>query len=82
MQIIIKSKELNLHLFFPTALVFNSLTLGIFLRTLKKSVPRIQMNQKVTQNFVRELKRIKKRYGRLELVNVESAEGEKVIVRL
>jgi hypothetical protein len=85
MRIYIKEKRgRRLYFLLPTRFVANRLSAHIISFALKKSL-KLQENclsSKDINRFFIELMRMKKKYPALELVDIESCEGEIVKVRL
>lgn len=85
MRITIQSPgEKTIKLAFPTRLIFNSLTAKIGAASIKKHVSTEEANisSDDLKRFIKEIHRIKRKYPNLELLNIESDDGEKVIIRL
>lgn len=84
MKIQVTGKGKNIRLSIPNALIFNSLTLRVAGSAARKYAPEAMAKVTPEQMNVlfRELKRIQKKYGSWELVEVYSADGEVVKVIL
>ena len=81
MRIIIKeSGSRTIKLRFPTALALNRLTAYLAPRVLKGSEVTVTRQQAV--RLIKELKRCKKRFKGWKIVEVESADGERVEIKL
>lgn len=84
MRILVKDDEHTIRLWLPTALIFSSLTAEIATRCMSKYVkdPRVSLTSGQLRAIFAEMRRIKHRHGRWELVDVQSTDGEKVKVIL
>lgn len=78
MKIQIKDADHNFHLTLPTKLIFSKFVLRM---VLKHSGVK-GLSPEGTDRLIAELKRIKKRHGAWELVQVQSADGENVTITL
>lgn len=84
MRIQIKDGEHNINIVFPTWLLCNNFTVRIVIGVIRRYVHDELCNlppEKLAALFA-ELRRIKAKYGRWELVDVYSADGEIVKVIL
>lgn len=84
MKIIVKSQEAkNINITLPTGLIFNRITLSIALRALNKEMPKnnIRLKQKDKRQIIKLLRRMRRKHPNLELVNVESSDGDIVKVK-
>ena len=81
MRIQIKSAEKNLHLWFPTNWIFSR---GVAWLAVRYGMEQSGMNLTGDQlcSLFAEFRRIKKKYGAWELVDVESSNGEQVKIIL
>jgi len=86
MRIEIKSagkKAIKLRI--PTALLFNNLTAKIALESLKEHI-KVEENPSLSPEdiklIIKELRRMKEKYPKLQLVDIESAEGDIVKIIL
>lgn len=84
MKIRIKDDKMNLCLWLPTRLIFSKTIARIansagrkYASDAMQSVP-----PEALEAIFTELRRIKNRYGRLELVDIQSSEGEMVQIIL
>ena len=82
MRVIIKDNDRSrpIKLRFPTALLFNRLTASLAPIVLRDSEVTITRHQAV--RLVKELKRCKRKFRDWKIVEVKSADGEWVEVRL
>ena len=84
MRIQVKDGENNIHIAFPTWLLCNRFTAKSGIWVLQRYVPSELHDlspEKLSALFA-ELRRIKAKYGRWELVDVHSADGEIIKVIL
>lgn len=79
-----KGEGHKLNLMFPTGLLFGELPVRLGLSIAKKYAPEAMEGIPVeaVTAICAELRRIKKRYGRWELAEVVSAEGDEVYISL
>lgn len=84
MRIRVISGKYNIHLIVPTGLVFSKATLWVVNKAARKHAPDAMKDipPDAMDALFAELRRIKRRYGKWELVEVESADGDQVLVRL
>ncbi len=85
MRIIIKSPgEKTIKLAFPTRMIFNGLTAKLGAASINKyvSVDDVNISSADLKRLMKEINYIKGRYPHLELVNVESSDGKKVVINL
>ncbi|NMB43002.1 MAG: hypothetical protein GX995_02580 [Clostridiales bacterium] len=84
MKIKIISKEKNINLNLPTRLLFNGLTARIAAKAINDNVDtnNLELTSKDMKRLFDELNRIKRKYPDLVLVDVESASGEIVKIKL
>lgn len=75
-----KDRHAPIKLLFPTGLVFNRLTVHFIPMALKDSDVKITRQQAL--RLFREVKRCKKEFHDWKIVEVESADGEYVEVKL
>ena len=83
MKIRIRSYERRFTLILPTRLLLSKGAVKLGLRIGKRcsiSVPDIPL--KIVDALCDEVKRIKKKHGSWELVDVQSADGEQINIRL
>lgn len=81
MRIVVKGSEhAAIKLIFPTGLVLNRVTACFVPLALKDSEVTITRAQAV--RFIKELKRCKKRFPDWKLVEVQSADGEHIEIKL
>lgn len=84
MRIRIKDDNHDLNLILPTALIFSRGTVWLanhfgrqYAADAMKSIPPEAM-----EALFAEFRRIKKKFGSWDLVDIESADGEKILIRL
>lgn len=78
MKIIIKDESTNLKLYLPLSLIKSQLIMSCI---LKKASKELQDFIKSAMPFIyKELKRYKKENGRIDLINISSANGDVVRV--
>lgn len=84
MRILVKDDEHTIRLWLPTALIFSSLTAEIAAHCMRKYVkdPRVNLTSRQLRALFAEMRRIRHRHGSWELVDVQSADGEKVKIIL
>lgn len=84
MKIIVKSQEHNIRLGFPTAWLFGRGSAFLAEKLGRKYAPETMENipPDAIPILCAELRRIKKKYGSYDLVEVESAEGDYVKIQL
>lgn len=73
MKIKIKTEKAKFTLWFPTSLLCSKLTLSIALHASKET---IEFNDKQKEMVIAILKKCKKEYKHVRLVDVETADGE------
>ena len=84
MRILIKSPGQNLRFYFPTGLIFNKTTAKLansFGRTFAAESLK-DISPEALEILCTEIGKIKKKYGKWELVKIESANGEIVEIIL
>lgn len=84
MKIQVNSGEYHFNILLPTGLIFSRGTVWLFNRVGRKYAGNA-MNQippEALNALFAEFRRIKRKHGSWDLVEVESASGEKVIIRL
>lgn len=84
MKIRISGRERNICLLLPTSLIFSGATIrlmNIAVKFIPEDVRDYIPSDKLEMIF-RELRRIRKKYGSFDLVDVESADGEKIKITL
>lgn len=82
MRIQICDGERNIRILLPTCLIFSRLTAWIGSAAINKYVPQRSLSGEQIDKIFAEFRRIKTKHGRWDLVDVESADGEKVKVIL
>lgn len=84
MKIRISGRERNICLLLPTSLIFSGATIrlmNIAVKFIPEDVRDYIPSDKLEMIF-RELRRIRKKHGSFDLVDVESADGEKIKITL
>lgn len=83
MRVYVRSKETKIPIWFafPTGWLLNRVGAAIVAHGLKESNQVTLEKDKILRLF-KEIKRLKKKYPRMELVDVKTTEGERVKVRL
>lgn len=84
MKIRISGRERNICLLLPTSLIFSGATIrlmNVAVKFIPEDVKEYIPSDKLEMIF-RELRRIRKKYGSFDLVDVESADGEKIKITL
>lgn len=84
MKIIVKSREHNIRLGLPTSWIFSRGSAFLAEKLGRKYAPESMVNipPEAIPKLCAELRRIRKKYGPYELVEVESAKGEYVKIML
>ena len=85
MKIKIKDGKRNFFIWLPTRLVFNELSVSLYFFFVKTGIceNQIPFNEKSLLKFVRGFYEYRKKSGgKLELVDIESKDGEKVKITL
>lgn len=84
MKIIVKTPEHNIRFRLPTSLIFSKGSAFLVEKLGRKFSPESMVNipPEAIPKLCDELRRIKKKHGAYELVEVESAEGEYVQIIL
>ena len=84
MKIIVKTPEHTIRLGLPTSLIFSKGSAFLAEKLGRKYSPESMVNipEEAIPKLCAELRRIKKKYGVYELVEVESADGEYVQIIL
>lgn len=80
MRITVRSEEANLRIPIPTALIFNDLTAAIAPRFMSQYGLNITGRQ--ARKLVRAMKKFKRRHRDWILVEVQSADGDYVEIKL
>lgn len=79
MRLTIKTGHFRLYLMLPTCLVLNRLALAIALRALR---PYVTLPPERRPELLRQLRRVRRQCRGLPLVDIRTAEGEKILLRL
>ena len=82
MTIRIHTKEVKLFLLLPTAWFLNRATVAIAAKAINNALPEANIMPSDLFGLIEPIKACKRQYGRLELVNVQAANGDKVLIRL
>lgn len=93
MKIIVKAGNQRLFLPVPTALLLNRPMLRFWLRMMRRSAQYVSLPEQAgtvlwnlpeesVMRLCDELRRIKRKYGKWDLVEVQSASGEEVLIQL
>lgn len=80
MKITVRSDEVNLRIPIPTGLVFNDLTAALVPKLMAQNGMTITAKQ--ARNFIRAMRKFKRRHRDWTLVEVQSAEGDYVEIKL
>lgn len=85
MRIIIQSLGVRpIKLAFPTRMLFNGLTAKLGATSINKyvSTDDIKISSSDLKKLMKEIHNIKRRYPDLEVVDVDSCDGTKVVIKL
>ncbi|MCL2593175.1 MAG: hypothetical protein FWD82_07390 [Defluviitaleaceae bacterium] len=83
MWIIIRSEEHKFKLWLPIGVLSNRIVARkLFSYTRKNNDSFDDVNLKDFQRFIRKLGKLKRQYKGLEIVNIESKDGDIVIIKL
>ncbi len=84
MRIQISTDDHNIRICLPNGLFFNRLTAAIGIRAMQKYAPEQlrDLSPKQINALFSEFRRIKKKYGSLDLVDVQSSDGQIVKIIL
>ena len=82
MKIIVTTPEQDIRIGLPTGLIFSRGSAALAQHMAKKYSPEMNLPDGALPALCEELRRIKKKYGTWELVEVESASGEHVKITL
>lgn len=82
MTISIHSEDVRLFLKFPTGLLLNRATVSIVMKVLKKKDMDIGLSPQDLKELAACILSCKRQYRKMELVRVESANGDKVVIKL
>lgn len=82
MKIIVKGNGQNISLSLPTKLIFSKRVLKLVLKNNRHVSKLEKIPPHAVEALVDELRRVKKKYGTWELVEVDSADGEYVKITL
>lgn len=82
MKIIVRNQEQNLNLTLPTNLIFSKFVLKLVLKNSRHIAKIDQIPSQAIDAMVDELRRVKKKHGSWDLVEVRSADGEYVKITL
>ena len=83
MKIQLQGKERSLQLALPTGLIFSRFSLRLLLKSVEINGCRLNgLSPEAADRLAREIKRIRKKHGSWELVEVETANAENIRVSL
>lgn len=84
MRIKVSDKDTNLDIILPTGLVFSKGTVWLANHVARKYAGDAmeKLSPEALEMLFAEFRRIKRKYGKWDLVEVESADGDRVLVRL
>lgn len=82
MKIQVKSADHDFHLTLPNGLIFNRFVVGMMFRSGTVSAQLEKIPPEAAKAVLEELRRIRKKHGAWELVEVHSADGETVTITL
>lgn len=83
MRILVRSEEYNIRLRIPTCLIFNPVIAGLARFGLRYAPDSARyISPDAIAALFAEFRRIKKAYGKWELVDLETSTGEKVLIVL
>lgn len=82
MKVYIKSEGKGFFILLPTALFLNRLTAAIAVKSIKSKYPPVEISAEDFMKLTRVVKEYKRKHGRLELVNIITADGEVIYVSL
>lgn len=82
MRVLVNNGEHNIRILLPTRLVFSRLTALIGGVAIEKYAPECSLSLQQIDAVFAEFRRIKSKYGRWELVDVQSSNGQTVNVIL
>ena len=80
MKITVRSDEVNLRIPIPTGLVFNDLTAALVPKFMEQNG--VTITAKQARKFIRAMRKFKRRHRDWTLVEVQSAEGDYVEIKL
>lgn len=84
MKVQIKESGREFTIFLPNGLIFNDVTLWIAGKAVRKHAPEALsgISPEAIERLFAELKRIQKKYGTWELVEIQSTNGEQIRITL
>ena len=82
MKVVIKSEKMNLFLLFPTSLLLNQFTATIATKIIKSKWSSIDFSTNDCLKLMDSIKEYRKNNKHWELVNISSANGDIVYIRL
>lgn len=84
MRIILSDAGKKMDLILPTALIFSRLTVWLAMKLGRKYAGDVMKDipPEALDALFAEMRRIKKKHGKWDLVQIESADGETVLIRL
>lgn len=80
MKITVRSEDVNLCIPFPSALIFNDLTAAFAPKVMEQNG--VTITAKQARKFIRAMRKFKRRHRDWTLVEVESAGGDYVEIKL
>ncbi len=82
MRVCIRSGKKGFQLILPTSLFLNRFAAAIVVKMMKSKYPSLKINTKDLNKLVTAIKRYKRKHKRLEIVDIRSNNGDKVLIRL
>lgn len=82
MRVSIKAEKFRLYLILPTNLLLNPCTLKFVVYIIKKKFPEYQIEPSDMLRLFKEIKACKRKYKKIELVNIVTSDGDKIYVRI
>ena len=82
MKVVIKSDQKTFCILLPTALLFNRFTATIVTKVIKNKWPSIEISANDIMKLIHSSKEYAKNNKHWELVNISSADGDIVSIRL
>ena len=84
MRIYVQSQGKRIHLMLPTQVIFSAPVAWLGSVVMRKYMPDAvrKLPQEAIRELFREVRRMKRKHGSWDLVEVDSKSGEKVLIRL
>ena len=82
MKVLIKSEKKKLTIILPTALLLNRLAATVAVKIITSKQPSIDVSVEDLMKLVNTIKKYKQKHKNWEVVNICSADGEKVYISL